>query len=82
MSIRSLAEIGTRLEEAYRLLPGEPADAEEAFERYESIAIAILDTSAYEADFHSGELQEYLASKLYEFRLVHRLVPFPDPQEQ
>jgi hypothetical protein len=88
MTIRSLAEAGAHLEKAYRDLPGEPADAEDAYARYESIAVAILDASAASsgpcssADFIPGELQGYLETKLYEFRLIHHLVPFPDPREE
>lgn len=44
MNICSLAEIGTRLDEATALLPGEPAGPAEFFDRYESVAIAILDS--------------------------------------
>lgn len=80
MSIRSLAEVGARLEEAYKLLPGDPSDAEDAYSRFESICIAVLDSE--HEDFIPGELQEYLENKLYEFRLVHHLVPFPDSREE
>ena len=80
MTIRNLAEVGARLEEAYGLLPGEPADANEAFARFESVAIAILDSE--HGDFIPGQLEEYLQSRLYLFRLEHDLVPFPDPIEE
>ena len=80
MTICLLAEVGARLEEAYKLLPGEPADAEEAFERYESIAIAILDSE--HTDFIPGQLEEYLQTLMYKRQLELDLIPFPDPGEE
>ena len=80
MTHRTLAEVGARLEEAYRRLPGDPADDEEAYERLESLAIAILDSE--HEDFIPGELEEYLDTRLYLFRLEHDLIPFPDPREE
>jgi hypothetical protein len=80
MKTPSLGAVGGRLLEAYKLLPDEPDNPEEAFQRFESICIAVLDSE--HSDFISGELQEYLENKLYEFRLVHHLVPFPDPREE
>ena len=44
MNICPLAEVGTRLEKAVSLLPGEPSDATEMFDRFEQVAIAILDS--------------------------------------
>ncbi len=80
MTIRSLAEVGARLEEAVRLLPGEPADPQEAFDRYESVAIAILDSE--HTDFIPGQLEEYLQTLLYKRQLELNLIPFPDPREE
>jgi hypothetical protein len=80
MCIRSLAEVGARLEKAFALLPGEPVDASEAFDRYEEVAIAILDSE--HSDFIPGELQEYLETRLYAKRLELGLVEFPDQFEQ
>ena len=80
MTIRSLAEVSARLEEAVRLLPGEPADPAETFDRYESVAIAILDSE--HTDFTPGLLEEYLQTLLYKRQLELDLVPFPDPREQ
>ncbi len=80
MTIRSLAEVGARLEEAVSLLPGEPADPAETFDRYESVAIAILDSE--HTDFTPGLLEEYLQTLLYKRQLELDLVPFPDPREQ
>lgn len=79
MPIRSLAEVGARLEEAAQLLPGIPADAAEIFDRYESVAIAILDSE--HADFVPGQLEEYLHTLLYKRQLELDLIPFPDPHE-
>ncbi|MBK7729681.1 MAG: hypothetical protein IPJ33_14635 [Gammaproteobacteria bacterium] len=41
MTIRTLAEVGARLEEAVRSLPG---DGHDLFDRYEMVAIQILDS--------------------------------------
>jgi hypothetical protein len=80
MPIRSLAEVGARLEEAVSGLPGEPADASDHYDRYEQVAIAILDSE--HSDFIPGELQEYLETVLYKKRLELGLIPFPDPREE
>ena len=80
MTIRNLAEVGARLEEAVSLLPGEPADPAETFDRYESVAIAILDSE--HTDFIPGRLEEYLQTLLYKRRLELDLIPFPDPGEE
>ncbi len=79
MSIRNLAEVGARLEEAVRLLPGEPADPQETFDRYESVAIAILDSE--HTDFTPGQLEDYLKTLLHKRQLELNLIPFPDPRE-
>ena len=75
MKTPSLREVGARLEKAYGRVPFDPTDAEGAYEQLESLAIAILD-SGHE-DFIPGELEEYLETQLYLFRLEHNLVPFP-----
>ena len=80
MNIRNLAEVGTRLEEAVALLPGEPATPAETFDRYESVAIAILDSE--HTDFTTGQLEEYLQTLLYKRQLELSLIPFPDPREE
>ncbi len=80
MAIRSLAEVGARLEVTVRSLPGCPSDPAALFDRYEEVSIQILD-SEY-GDFTPGELQEYLEAFLYTKRLELGLVPFPDPREE
>jgi hypothetical protein len=80
MTIRSLAAVGARLEKAFSLLPGEPADPAETFDRYESVAIAILDSE--HTDFTPGQLEEYLQTLMYKRQLELDLIPFPDPREQ
>ena len=80
MTIRSLAEVGAHLEEAYGLLPGEAAGPADAFVRYEMLCIAELD--AYHDQFAPGLLQEYLETKLYIFQLEHGLLPLTDPREE
>ena len=62
MKIRSLAEVGARLEKAAALLPGEPDTPQDLYDRYEMVAIAILDSE--HADFPAGELESYLAAYL------------------
>ena len=79
MKTPSLRAVGARLEEASALIPGEPVDSAEVFERYESVAIAILDSE--HTDFPPGVLQEYLHSLLYTRQLELGLIPFPDPRE-
>jgi len=77
MLIRSkLAEVGARLEEAVCRLPGEPADAQEAFDRWEEMAIQILDSSCQE--FDPIELSEYLFAILHVKRLELGLYRDPD----
>ena len=56
MPHRNLAAVGARLEEAVALLPGVPTDPGELADRYEEVAIAILDSE--HTDFIPGELQE------------------------
>lgn len=66
MTIRSLAEVGARLEEAVALLPGEPDSPQDLYDRYEMVAIAILDSE--HMDYPSGELETYLAAYLARLR--------------
>jgi hypothetical protein len=80
MTHRDLAAVGARLEEAAQLLPGEPADNADTFDRYESVAIAILDSE--HTDFTPGLLEEYLQTLMYKRQLELDLIPFPDPLEQ
>jgi hypothetical protein len=80
MNIRSLEEIAARLEEATALLPGEPAGSAESFDRYESVAIAILDSE--HTDFIPGQLEEYLQTLLYKRQLELDLILFPDPEHE
>jgi hypothetical protein len=77
MMIRSkLAEVGVRLEEAVAGLPEEPSDAQEAFDRWEEMAIQILDGSFQ--DFDPIELSEYLYSILHVKRMELGLHRDPD----
>ena len=72
MTIRNLAEVRARLEEAVAGLPGEPADTQEEYSRFEETAAAILD-SEFE-DFGPGTLEKYLTvlctAKLLELDLA------------
>jgi hypothetical protein len=69
----SLRAAGLRLEEATALLPGVPADPADLFDRYERVAIAILDSE--HSDFTPGLLEEYLMSLLYLKQLELELLP-------
>jgi len=64
MTIRTLAEVGARLEEAVRSLPGDGHDLEapDLFDRYEMVAIQILDSEF--PDFAPGLLERYLSTYL------------------
>jgi hypothetical protein len=80
MTIRNLAEIGVRLEETVLALPVLASNAAELFDRYEEVAIAILDSE--HMDFTPGLLEEYLQTLMYKRQLELNLIPFPDPREQ
>jgi len=56
MTIRTLAEVGARLEDAVRSLPD---DGHDLFDRYEMVAIQILDSEF--PDFAPGLLERYLS---------------------
>jgi hypothetical protein len=79
-AIRSLAEARTRLENAVAALPGDPADSAQLYERYEQVAIQILDS---EHDWYPpGLLQELLMSYLYIRQIELGLIQDPDVREQ
>ena len=80
MTIRNLAEVRARLEEAVAGLPGEPADAADLYDRYEQVAIQILDSEF--ADYPAGLLQEYLMTLLYLKQLELNLLTLVDPIEE
>jgi hypothetical protein len=62
MTIRSLAEVGIRLEKAVLALPPEPDSAPARYERYEAMAIAILDSEHME--WPDGVLEAFLLQRL------------------
>ena len=62
MTIRTLAEVGARLEEAVRGLPGEITSNADLYDRYEMVAIQTLDSEFM--DHAPGALEEYLATFL------------------
>ena len=62
MTIRSLAEVSARLEKAVIGLPGEADSPEQLYERYEQIAIAILDSE--HSDWPEGVLEAFLLQRL------------------
>lgn len=79
MAHRSLAEVGARLEETISSLPVNATNAGELFDRYEEIAIQVLDSE--HGSYTPGELEEYLKTFLYLKQLELGLIPFPDPRE-
>jgi hypothetical protein len=62
MTIRSLAEVGARLEEAVTHLPGDPDSPQDLYDRYEAMAIAILDSE--HAEWPEGVLEDRLLDYL------------------
>jgi hypothetical protein len=81
MTIRNLAEVRARLEEAVAGLPGEPTGPADLFRRYEMVAIQVLDAS--HTEFYKGILSEWLMSFLYMKQLELGLLPLADdPIEQ
>ncbi|WP_432472081.1 hypothetical protein [Amphritea sp. HPY] len=76
MTIRSLAEVGARLEKAVKTLPGKPASPTEQYERYEMTAIQILDSEF--DDFEPNALEEYLMQYLKHKRLELGLQPYEE----
>ena len=66
MTIRSLAEVGTRLEEAVAGLPGESDSPQQLYNRYEEMAIAILDSEF--THWPEGVLEGYLQQQLETIR--------------
>ena len=79
MTHRSLAEVGARLEETVSTLPVTATTASELFDRYEEIAIQVLDSE--HGNYTPGALEEYLKTYLYLKQLELGLIPFPDPRE-
>jgi hypothetical protein len=80
MKNRSLAEVRSRLEETVSSLPVDATNAGELFDRYEEVAIQVLDSER--GNHTPGALEEYLMTYLYLKQLELNLVPFPDPREE
>lgn len=80
MTTRSLAGIGARLEDAVTALPVRATNAAELFDRYEEVAIQVLDSE--HSNYIPGALEEYLNTYLYMKQLELGLVAFPDPREE
>jgi hypothetical protein len=79
-NIRSLAEVSARLEQAVAGPPAPDTNATDLFNRYEEIAIQVLDSEFN--NYTPGALQEYLETYLYLKQLELGLIPFPDPREE
>jgi hypothetical protein len=73
MHHRDLAEVGSRLKEAVRNLPDSVTDPPTLYDRYEMLAIQILDSE--HADYPAGELEAYLLQYLAELRIKLGLPP-------
>lgn len=80
MTIRDIAEVRTRLDQAVARLPGEPADAADLFDRTEQVAIQMLDSEF--DDYPPGLMQELLMSYLYIRQIELGLLAAPDPAEE
>jgi hypothetical protein len=80
MNICSLAEVRLRLEEAVAGPPAPGTSATDLFDRYEEIAIQVLDSEF--SNYTPGALEEYLQTYLYLKQLELGLIPFPDPREE
>ena len=76
MTICSLAEVRLRLEDAVAGPPAPGTDAADLFDRYEEIAIQVLDSEF--SNYKPGALEEYLETYLYLKQLELDLVQFPD----
>jgi hypothetical protein len=78
MTIRNLAEVRTRLEETVTTLPALATNAAELFDRYEEVAIQVLDSEF--SNYVPGALEDYLQRYLYLKRLELDLIQGPYPQ--
>lgn len=79
MTHRSLAELGACLEKTVSTLPVTATTASELFDRYEEIAIEVLDSE--HGNYRPGTLEEYLKTYLYLKQLELDLIPFPDTRD-
>jgi hypothetical protein len=80
MTICSLAEVRLRLEQVVAGPPAPGTNAADLFDRYEEIAIQVLDSEF--SNYTPGALEEYLQTYLYLKQLELGLIPFPDPREE
>jgi hypothetical protein len=76
MNICSLAEVRLRLDQAVAGPPAPGTNAADLFDRYEEIAIQVLDSEF--GNYKPGALEEYLETYLYLKQLELDLVQFPD----
>jgi hypothetical protein len=78
-TIRDIAEVRARLEDAVAGLPGEPVDSADLLDRYEMVSTAILDS---EHDWYPpGHLSELLMSYMYIRQIELHLLECPSPEE-
>jgi hypothetical protein len=80
MNICSLAEVRLRLEQVVAGPPAPGSNAADLFDRYEEIAIQVLDSEFN--NYKPGALEEYLETYLYLKQLELDLVQFPDPRAE
>ena len=77
MTICSLAEVGSRLEEAVTGLPVQATNNAELYDLYEEIAFQVLDSQ--EMNYKPGILEEYLMAFLQLKRLELGLWAYTTP---
>ncbi len=80
MTICSLAEVRLRLEQVVAGPPAPGTNAADLFDRYEEIAIQVLDSEF--SNYTPGALEEYLQTYLYLKQLELGLIQFSDPREE
>jgi hypothetical protein len=80
MTIRDIAEVRARLEEAVAGLPGEPASPKDLLDRYEMVGTQIIDSEFmdYEPD---GALIELISAYIWVRAIEIGAAEFPDPRE-
>ena len=80
MHIRDFAAVSARLEKTVTTLPVPATNAAEMFDRYEEVAIQVLDSEF--GNYPAGALEDYLQRYLYIKRLELDLIHGPYPQQE
>jgi hypothetical protein len=79
-TIRDLAAVSARLEETVSSLPLGATNAAELFDRYEEVAIQVLDSEF--GDYPAGTLESYLKEFLHDKERSLGLLKGPNSQQQ